>query len=71
MFGSFGTFGITNMSTVAFSLFWLAVVLVALYSAIAIYHWTRYGHRSPIAIPAISVHIFVSLALIGFAATGL
>jgi len=71
MFGSFGTFGITNTATIAFALFWFAVVLVVLYSAIAIYHWTRYGHRSPVAIPAICVHVFISLALIGFAATGL
>lgn len=65
------TFGVANASTIAFALFWFAIALVLIYSAIAVYHWMRYGHRSPIAIPAICVHIFVSLALIGFAATGL
>jgi hypothetical protein len=65
------TLGTVSPTTVGASVFAFSVVLVLLYSAIAIYHWTRYGHRSPVAIPAICTHIFASLALIGFAATGL
>lgn len=63
--------GIVSIRTLALAAFSLVLVLVALYTLVAIYHWMRYGHRSPLAIPAISVHIFVSLALVGFALTGL
>jgi hypothetical protein len=49
---------------------WVMFVLWAVYTAIAAYHWLRYGHRSPIAIPAIIVHVIVSLLLASFAVSG-
>jgi hypothetical protein len=65
------TLGIIDPSAVASALFYLVIVLVIIYTIIASYHWIRYGHRSVFAIPAIAIHIAVSLGLIGFALTGL
>ena len=56
---------------VALTLFYLIIVLVLVYSIIAAYHWLRYGHRSVLTIPALAIHVTVSLALIGYALTGL
>lgn len=38
-----------------------------LYTAVAVYHWFRYSHASWVAIPAIFLHLAVSLALLIFA----
>jgi hypothetical protein len=62
---------IIDPSAIAAAIFYLVVLLVIIYTAIASYHWIRYGHRSVMAIPAIAIHIAVSLGLIGFALTGL
>lgn len=50
----------------------LFVVLAfwALYTLVAIYHWLKYSHASVIAIPAIVVHLGVSLALVSYALSG-
>ena len=42
----------------------------AIYTLIAIYHWLKYSHASWIAFPAITVHLFVSLALMSYALNG-
>jgi predicted ferric reductase len=60
-----------SMDALATWLFYIVVMLVILYTLIAAYHWIRYGHRSVVTIPALAVHISVSLGLIGFALTGL
>lgn len=49
---------------------WVLFVLWILYTLIAAYHWFRYGHRSPVAIPALTVHVIVSLALALYAVSG-
>lgn len=49
---------------------WAMFVLWAVYSAVAAYHWLRYGHRSSIAIPALLTHVIISAALALFAVSG-
>jgi hypothetical protein len=64
-------FGLVDPNAVALLLFYLIVLLVIIYTLIAGYHWIRFGHRSLATIPALAVHVTVSLALIGYALTGL
>lgn len=47
------------------TLYWIV------YTVIAVHHWLRYSHRSAVAIPAIGIHLFVSLVLMGYAVSGL
>lgn len=42
----------------------------AIYTMVAIYHWLKYSHASWIAFPAITLHLFISFALITFTLTG-
>lgn len=49
----------------------LVLILWALYTLVAIYHWVRYSHAALIAIPAIAVHLVVSAILILFALSAL
>lgn len=41
-----------------------------IYTIVAVYHWIRYSHASLVALPAIAVHLFVSLVLFGYAVSG-
>lgn len=52
-------------------LLYLVFVLWGVYTLIAVYHWLRYSHASLVAFPAIGVHLFVSLALMTYALTGI
>ncbi|MFZ1987569.1 MAG: hypothetical protein WAV21_00845 [Minisyncoccia bacterium] len=54
---------------IATFLFWIAVCVWGIYSLVATYHWFRYGHRSPITIPVLLVHVAVSGMLLAFAAS--
>ena len=56
----------------------VAAVILALmfafwiiYTLVAAYHLVRYGHRSWLTVPGLSVHIVVSLLLALFAISGL
>ncbi len=51
-------------------LFYLVFAYWAIYTIVAIYHWIRYSRASHIAVPAIVVHILVSLALLGYIVSG-
>lgn len=64
-------FSIIDPTALASALFYLVIILVIVYTLVAAYHWIRYGHRSLMAIPALAVHVAVSLGLIGYALTGL
>lgn len=44
--------------------------LWAIYTLIAAYHWLRYARSSIYAIPAIGVHVFVSLSIATYALSG-
>jgi len=67
---AFGELSI-NTEAIAHGFFYIVIVLALLYTLIAAYHWLRYGYRSVLTIPALAVHIGVSLALVGFASSGL
>lgn len=43
----------------------------AIYTLVAVYHLVRYGHRSWLTVPAIGIHIFVSISLALYAVAGL
>lgn len=62
---------IIDPTAIADALFYLVVALVVIYTLIAAYHWIRYGHRSVLAVPALAIHVAVSLGFIGYAITGL
>jgi hypothetical protein len=51
-----------SLNTSAFVpiVFFVAFVFWALYTLVVGYHWTRYGHRSWLAVPAFALHLFVS-----------
>jgi hypothetical protein len=49
---------------------WTVFVVWLLYTLIAAYHWLRYSHGSLLAIPALAVHLFVSLSLALFSVSG-
>ena len=51
-------------------LFALLFIVWLIYTAVAAYHWLRYGHRSAVAIPALIVHVMVSWLLAGYAVSG-
>ena len=42
----------------------------ALYTLVAVYHWIKYSHASWVALPAIALHLLVSLSLMFFTLTG-
>jgi ABC-type phosphate transport system permease subunit len=42
------------------------ILLWALFTAVAIYHWLRYSHAALLSIPSIVAHLFVSGVLIVF-----
>lgn len=49
----------------------LLFIVWVIYTVIAAYHLIRYGHKSAVAIPAIIVHVSVSIVLALFAVSGL
>lgn len=64
------TFSAIDASTVVGVVAGILFVLWLVYTLIAAYHWLRYGYHSPLAIPALAVHAFVSLAIAAFAVSG-
>ncbi len=69
-------FSIPETSFLTFSeiipLFFTFVFIVwAIYTAVAAYHWFRYGRDSWLAAPAVFVHIFISGFLMLYATAGL
>jgi len=42
----------------------------AIYTLVAIYHWLRYSHASWVALPAIALHLVISLSLMSYALGG-
>lgn len=64
------SFSVVDPAKVVSVVAWILFVLWALYTAIAAYHWLRYGHGSTLAIPALLTHVIVSAALALFAVSG-
>jgi len=61
---------ITSTHDVVSIMFTVIFLLWAVYTVVAIYHWVRYGHKSWLAVPTITLHIVVSAALMIFATSG-
>ena len=51
--------------------FLVVFVVWAVYTAIAAYHWVRFGHESWAAVPALLTHAVVSLWIMFFAISGI
>jgi hypothetical protein len=68
-FALLGHFGISPLGAGEVLLV-LVLVLWALYTLVAIYHWLRYSHAALIAIPAIIGYLVVSAIFISFALSG-
>lgn len=66
--GSLPSFDFGSIVPVVFTILFIAWVA---YTAIIIYHWFRYHHRSWFAVPAIVLHLFVSGAIILYMVSGL
>jgi hypothetical protein len=62
--------GMLSYNTVVVWLFCFVLVFWMIYSLVAIYHWLKYSHASWVALPAIGIHLFVSLVFIAFALSG-
>lgn len=54
---------------IAWILFAVSVCWI-IYTLVAIYHWVKYSHAALVAIPAIAVHLAISLILMGYAISG-
>ena len=52
------------------SLFGIVFFVWVIYSIVIVYHWIRYGHRSPIGVSALIAHFVISLGLFLLAASG-
>lgn len=50
----------------------LCIVFVfwAFYTLVAVYHWFKYSHASRVALPAIILHVAISLTLMAYAFSG-
>ncbi|MBY0111122.1 hypothetical protein K2Y00_03945 [Patescibacteria group bacterium] len=52
-------------------IFTLVFIWWAIYSAVAVYHWARFGRSSWVAVPALAIHLAVSGGIFVFMTSGL
>ncbi|MBA3789310.1 hypothetical protein H0X32_02865 [Patescibacteria group bacterium] len=50
--------------------FALIFIVWLIYTLVVTYHWLKYGHRSWVAVPALSIHLVVSALLFLLAISG-
>ena len=60
-----------SSSTLVSSFFYLVLLYWIIYTVVAVYHWFVHSHNASIALPAVALHLFVSIVLIGYIVTGL
>ena len=60
-----------SADTIVSGIFYLVLFYWAIYTAVAVYHWFVHSHNASIAVPAVALHLFVSMVLIGYIVTGL
>lgn len=63
--------GALSSTALALTFFYFAIAYWVAYTIVAVYHWITYSHHPAVATPAIALHLFISLVLIGYAVTGL
>jgi len=68
-FSSFLPGGVSS-GVLAEWILYLVFAFWSLYTVVAVYHWLKYSHASWVALPAIAVHLFVSVALMAYALSG-
>jgi hypothetical protein len=63
----------TNVSGEALISVVITLVFIwwAIYTLVAIYHWFRYGRESWVAVPAVVLHLAISVWIFVFATGGL
>lgn len=60
-----------SSSTLVSGFFYLVLLYWIIYTVVAVYHWFVHSHNASIALPAVALHLFVSIVLIGYIVTGL
>ena len=63
----------TNGLSVGLAAEWILYAVFAfwaVYTLVAIYHWLTYSHGSWLTYPSIAIHLFMSIALMGYALSG-
>lgn len=63
--------GALDAKSVAAVVLALMFAFWAIYTLVATYHLIRYGHRSWLTVPALGIHVFVSIMLALYAVGGL
>ncbi len=59
-----------DFSGILLLVFFATFVAWGIFTAVAAYHWFRYGHRSWLAVPAVGIYVAVSAVLILLMASG-
>ncbi|MEK9160811.1 MAG: hypothetical protein AAB440_02115 [Patescibacteria group bacterium] len=52
-------------------IFTLVFIWWAVYTAVAVYHWFRFGRASWVAVPALAIHLTISGGIFVFMTSGL
>ncbi|MFI5260638.1 MAG: hypothetical protein ACHQU0_02495 [Candidatus Paceibacteria bacterium] len=64
VFPNFSAGTVTIYALYAVFAFW------AIYTLVAVYHWLKYSHASIVAVPAVALHLALSIALMSYALSG-
>lgn len=64
-------FTAVNISQIASVIAAVLFLIWLIYTVVASYHLVRYGYKSAVSIPAIIVHVAVSISLALFAVSGI
>lgn len=70
LFAKLNFSGTFSESAIVISILCTILAFWAMYTLIAIYHWIKYSHASWVALPAIAIHLFISLAIMSYALYG-
>ena len=59
-----------SIGTVTIWALYVIFAFWAIYTLVAVYHWLKYSHASIVAVPAVTLHFALSLALMSYALSG-
>ena len=62
--------GMISASTALTWLLYAVFAFWAMYTLVIVYHWLRYSHDSHLALPSITIHLVISVAIMSYALTG-
>lgn len=66
-----GSFEAPDLSGILPAIFALVFFVWVAFTLVIVYHWLRYGHRSFFMVPALIVHVAVSILLLLVTASGI